>query len=219
MLIDSIRTKIEENRENFTIEEYNILIKILLYSSTKVANISSTYGAYLKKYKKTALVKLKLNSNLLNDLYDCESVSYNKNVLDLQITGDVCYLDPPYNSRKYSSNYFVMESIAKYDKQEVSSGITGIPLKEPIGSSSFTSKKEVTNSFNTLLSKINTKYVFISYNSESLLSKQEMIDILLANSFKNVKVYSQEYKRFKSNKLVDNQLVNLEEYLFSAESI
>jgi hypothetical protein len=46
-----------------------------------------------------------------------------------------------------------------------------------------------------------------------------MIDILLANSFKNVKVYSQEYKRFKSNKLVDNQLVNLEEYLFSAESI
>jgi adenine-specific DNA methylase len=61
--------------------------------------------------------------------------------------------------------------------------------------------------------------VFISYNSESLLSKQEMIDILLANSFKNVKVYSQEYKRFKSNKLVDNQLVNLEEYLFSAESI
>jgi adenine-specific DNA-methyltransferase len=219
MLIDSIRTKIEENRENFTIEEYNILIKILLYSATKVANISSTYGAYLKKYKKTALVKLKLNSNLLDDLYDCELVSYNKNVLDLQITGDVCYLDPPYNSRKYSSNYFVMESIAKYDKQEVSSGITGIPLTEPIGSSSFTSKKEVTNSFNTLLSKINTKYVFISYNSESLLSKQEMIDILLANSFKNVKVYSQEYKRFKSNKLVDNQLVNLEEYLFSAESI
>lgn len=55
-------------------------------------------------------------------------------------------------------------------------------------------------------------------NSESLISNQEMIDILLANSFKNIKVYSQEYKRFKSNKLVDNQSVNLKEYLFSAES-
>lgn len=218
-LIDGIRTKIEENKENFTLEEYNILIKILLYSSTKVANISSTYGAYLKKFKKSALVKLKLEDTLLSDLYDesIKSISYNKNVLDLHITGDVCYLDPPYNSRKYSSNYFVMESIAKYDKQEVSNGITGIPLKEPSGSSSFTSKKEVLNSFNSLLSNIKTKYVFISYNSESLLNKQEMIDILIANSFKNVKVYIQEYKRFKSNKLVDDKKVALEEYLFSAE--
>lgn len=214
-LIDAIRTEIENNKNSFTLEEYNILIKILLYSATKVANISSTYGAFLKKFKKSALVKLKLNDCILNDLYDCNLTSHNKNVLDLQILGDVCYLDPPYNSRKYSSNYFVMESIAKYDKPEVSDGVTGIPLTEPEGSSSFTSKNSVTSSFHTLLSKIKTKYVFISYNSESILNKQEMIDILLANSFKNIKVYTEEYKRFKSNSKTNNNVII--EYIFSAD--
>ena len=221
MLIDSMRTWIEENKDTHTREEYHLLIKILLYACTKVANISSTYGAYLKKFKKSSTVKIKLNTCILEELFDenVEVSCYNDNIQNLkEIKGDVCYLDPPYNTRKYSSNYFVMESIAKYDKAEVSDGVTGIPKVEPKGSSSFCSKMVVKDSFDLLFKKIKTKFIFISYSSDGLLKKQEMLDLLHKNSWNNVKVYEQEYRKFKSNNS-GNQEKSVAEYLFSATSL
>lgn len=218
MLIDSMRTWIEQNKNGYTQEEYHLLIKMVLYACAKVANISSTYGAYLKKYKKTSTVKIKLSTSILKQLFN-EKVKiscYNQDIHNLKdIQGDVCYLDPPYNSRKYSSNYFVMESIAKYDKVEVSKGVTGIPKLEPKGSSSFCSKTLVKDSFDSLLNKIKTKFIFISYSSDGLLKKQEMIDLLHKNKWNNIKVYEKEYRKFKSNNS-GNQEKFVVEYLFSA---
>jgi adenine-specific DNA-methyltransferase len=220
--IDAIRTSINGCKEQCSLEEYNLLIKILLYSSTKVANISSTYGAYLKKYKKTACCDIKYTNSALELLYDEDVIikNYNTDVLELvsknKIDGDVCYLDPPYNSRKYSSNYFVIDSIAKYDNLPVSDGVTGVPLSEPSGSGSFCSKVKVIDSFDKIFSNINTNYIFMSYNSESLVSKDEIVRLLEKNLWKDVKVIEREYKRFKSNNNT-NQKEPLYEYLFCAK--
>lgn len=219
--IDAIRCSIENYKQSCTLEEYNLLIKILLYSSSKVSNISSTYGAYLKKYKKSAVNDIKYTSSALKFLYeDVNIINYNVDILDLvckyDISGDVCYLDPPYNSRKYSSNYFVIDSIAKYDKAPVSDGITGVPLLDTIGSGSFCSKIKVVDSFDKIFSKIRTKYIFMSYNSESLVSKDHIVMLLEKNLWKDVKVIEKEYKRFKSNnKTIQKE--TLYEYLFCAK--
>lgn len=220
--IDSIRTHIEGNKGIFTIQEYNLLLKILLYSSSKVANISSTYGAYLKKYKKSATACLKMEKTAVNSLYTESTVSsYNTDILNFvsfydTVGGEVCYLDPPYNSRKYSSNYFVIEAIAKYDKSPVSNGVTGVPLVETPGSGSFCSKTKAMESFNVIFGKIKTKYLFMSYNSESLLSKEDVVSLLEANGWVDVIAIEEEYKRFKSNSST-NQEEPLKEYLFCAK--
>jgi adenine-specific DNA-methyltransferase len=219
MMIDSIRTYIETNRNNYTDKEYLILLKMFLYSCSKVANISSTYGAYLKKFKKSATQKLKIQ-NVIENKSLSTLKNYNENVLDLvkkiKITGDVCYLDPPYNSRKYSSNYFVIEAIAKYTKEKVSDGITGLPLLEPEGSGDFCLKSKVVNSFNVLFQNINTGYLFMSYSSESLLSREEVIKLLKETGWYDISVKEIEYKRFKSNQLTDCDKI-LYEYLFCAK--
>lgn len=219
MMIDSIRTYIETNKFNYTDKEYLILLKMFLYSCSKIANISSTYGAYLKKFKKSATQKLKIQNVIENKSLSILT-NYNEDVLGLvkkiNIEGDVCYLDPPYNSRKYSSNYFVIEAIAKYTKEKVSDGITGLPLLEPEGSGDFCLKSKVINSFNILFQNIHTNYLFMSYSSESLLKKEEVINLMKSSGWVDVTVKEVEYKRFKSNKLTDQDNI-LYEYLFCAK--
>ena len=218
--IDVILFYINSRIDFYTKEEYYLILKILLYACTKVANISSTYGAYLKKFKKSSLQPLKLSLNSLELLCKCSEVqvsSYCMNVIDflntVDTSGDVCYLDPPYNSRKYSSNYFILESIARNDKPIVSNGITGVPIEEPAGSSIFCSKITVRDAFSHLFSNIKSKYLFLSYNSESLLTKDEMIS-LLKEKWINIKVVETDYKRFKSN--VNSGESTITEYLFCA---
>lgn len=219
--IDVILFYLNSRINFFTKEEYNLLLKILLYACTKVANISSTYGAYLKKFKKSSLQPLKLYLNsvdlLLQDS-DVKIESYCMNVTDfvktIDTTGDICYLDPPYNSRKYSSNYFILESIARNNNPIVSNGVTGVPLVEPAGSNIFCSKITVREAFSTLFLNIKTKYLFLSYNSESLLSKNEIVSLLKTAGWVNVKVVEKEYKRFKSN--MNSGKAMILEYLFCA---
>jgi adenine-specific DNA-methyltransferase len=83
-----------------------------LYACSKVSNISSTYGAFLKKFKKNSLVPLKLQEIDTIPLHDVNVTGMCNSVLNIEeVYGDLCYLDPPYNTRRYSTNYFVIESI------------------------------------------------------------------------------------------------------------
>ena len=118
MKCDAIRKKIELWREEkkITDNEYYFLLTSLLESIDKVANTASVYGAFLKKFKKSALKPIAL---VPADFYinDHDHDVYNKDILEVaKITShDVVYLDPPYNERQYSANYHMLETIAKYD--------------------------------------------------------------------------------------------------------
>jgi adenine-specific DNA-methyltransferase len=75
----------------------------LLESIDKVANTASVYGAFLKKFKKTA-EKLMILKPAEFHLNNNEYKVFNKNINDLilESSHDVVYLDPPYNHRQYS---------------------------------------------------------------------------------------------------------------------
>jgi len=65
-----------------------------------------------------------------------------------------------------------------------------------------------------ILGKIRSKYIFISYSSESVVSKDKMIEILKEN-WTDVRCYEKNYQRFKSNKNSNEmQSKNVVEYLF-----
>jgi len=102
---DGIRSKIEQWKKEklITEDEYYFLLASLLESIDKVANTASVYGAFLKKFKKSA-EKLMILKSAEFYLDDNEHKVYNKNVNDLilESSHDVVYLDPPYNHRQYS---------------------------------------------------------------------------------------------------------------------
>lgn len=214
MKIDAIRIKIEEwFKEGYISEdEYFYLITSLLLAVQKVANISGTYGAFNKfwdprSYKPLTLKFIEVIPSNFNHL------AYNENIFNLleKITCDIAYIDPPYNSRQYIANYHVLETIAKYDNPKIK-GKTGIREYGDKEKSVFCNKKEVHNAFLKLLTGLKTKYVIISYNSEGLLSKDQIIQILEDSVIKKIRFYETPYRRFKSNNNSKRKQVN--EYLF-----
>jgi adenine-specific DNA-methyltransferase len=124
---------------------------------------------------------------------------------------DLVYLDPPYNERQYSKNYFPLNMIAE---DPLSSTTTTLKGKTGIPSNCFLStlcqKKNVANSFDTIVANVKADWIVISYNSESLLSKERMENIL--KKYGTLTIIERPYKRFKSFEY--NKDTDICEYLF-----
>lgn len=124
--------------------------------------------------------------------------AYNQDINRLirDIKGDVLYLDPPYNSRQYCSNYHVLETIARYDNP-VLSGKTG--LRDSSDQKSlFCSKRTVCNAFDDLIRHSDFKYIFLSYNNEGLMSLDTIKDIM--SQYGKYSFYTKEYKGLKQTR-------------------
>lgn len=191
--IDYIRQVIERLKEYLDDDEYKFLLASLVTSADAVSNVPAVYGCFLKNFKQKALKPF-----VFKPIHENTTVSegqvFNMDVLQLpQIHADIVYLDPPYNERQYSKNYFPLNVIIKEPELPLK-GKTGIPSDCFI--SSFCKKSEVQQAFRTTLDKMKAGWVFISYNSESLIPKDDFIKLL--ESYGEVSVVEREYKRFKS---------------------
>jgi len=224
-LIDDIRQKIEvlKEKKEINIEEYYMLLRILLIAVSKISNTSSVYGAFLKKLKKTALKKLTLEIKVLDGLINIDNTYIydirNLDVLDfikelsyIDNEKSITYLDPPYNNRRYDNNYHLLETIARYDNPDIH-GKTG--LRDALNMTNLTSKKDIIINFKKIIEYVNTKYIIISYSTDGLMKKDEIIEILMEYRYRNIKIYEQEYKRFTAKKNVSNAI--LKELLICGE--
>lgn len=195
---DAIRTELEKLLKANKIDEdtYFYYLASLINSIDKYANTASVYGAFLKEIKKSAAKDFSLELLPINK--GPRGKVYNKdiNILVDEISGDVLYLDPPYNERQYCANYHVLETIAKYDYPVVK-GVTGLrDYSEQ--KSAFCSGKTVLDAFENLIKKAKFKYIFLSYNNEGLMSLEQIKDIM--SKYGNYSFYMKSYRRFKANK-------------------
>lgn len=195
---DAIRIELEHLRTADEISEdlYFYYLASLINSIDKYANTASVYGAFLKHIKKSAQKDFVLE--LLPVIPGTPGQVYNEdiNTLVKKIKGDVLYLDPPYNTRQYCSNYHVLETIARYDNPALS-GVTGLRDSED-QKSKFCSKRTVADTFDDLIKNANFKYIFLSYNNEGLMSLDTINEIM--SRYGKYSFYTKEYKRFKADK-------------------
>jgi adenine-specific DNA-methyltransferase len=208
---DAIRQYIETLE--ISREEYYFLLASLLVSIDKVANTACVYGAYLKEFKASSLKKMVLepihkNTDLEPDTHHVTQ-DYAESV---EVKSDVTYLDPPYNQRSYSANYFVLNFIVKYDESIVPRGKTGLIDKNQ---SMFCSKAKIKQAFSDLLGNINSRYVLLSYNNEGLLNEEELREILSKRG--SLKLYKILYNKFKASKKVSGDFVY--EYLWVLDTL
>jgi len=195
--IDAIRTQIKKWYEHKKINDnlYYFLLASLVESADKVANTASVYGAFLKHIKKSAQKELVLKSaDFIINNNSHQVFNEDSNKLIKKISGDILYLDPPYNQRQYGSNYHLLNTIAKYDTF-IPKGKTG--LRE-YNRSKYCQKQEVKQSFKELIKNANFKYIFLSYNNEGLMSKEEIKEIM--QEFGEYSLKTKEYQRFRADK-------------------
>lgn len=219
--IDVARRAIEAMREELTDDEHAFLVASLLVSADMVSNVASVYGCYLKSFKKSALKPITLHP--IHTLENAgEGRCMNVNALDGSLYEtrqyDVIYVDPPYNERQYSKNYFPLNAIAsppsKDDAFAITDGSkTGIPKECYI--SPFCRKAMVRDAFRTLVghaAKQSIPHVMISYSSEAFVPKDDMLEIL--GEFGSVVLHQREHKRFKSYEYNSKDIKTVHEYMF-----
>lgn len=197
MLCDAIRNELEKLRFNKDIDEgtYFYYLASLINSIDKYANTASVYGAYLKHVKKSAAKPFKLE--LLPVIDGEKGKVYNEDINKLikTVEGDVLYLDPPYNSRQYSSNYHVLETISRYDNP-ILIGKTGL-RDSTSQKSKYCSKRTVVDMFEDLIKRAKFKYIFLSYNNEGLMDLNTIKNIM--SKYGKYIIFTKDYKRFKAD--------------------
>lgn len=215
--IDLIRVQIENwyNDSLINEDEYFYLLTCLIEAVPFVSNITGVYGAYLKHWDKRALNNLELkNVDLSINNSVGQAFNEDSNKLIENIKTDLAYFDPPYNQRQYLPNYHVLETIAKYDSPKIK-GVTGLrDYSEQ--KSDYCKKDSVFNAFEDLIKNTNSRHIIFSYNTEGLLSHDEIISILEKYGKKNTVDYKFiDYKRYKNAQTNKNK--NLKEVLYFVE--
>lgn len=199
MRIDFIREKIQQwLRENIIDEnEFLVLLVSLIDAADFVANISGTYGAYLKIWRSMALKDIKLlPPNITNNHLNNKSFQLDSNAFVRELSGDIVYIDPPYNHRQYAPNFHFLESLAVWDKQELKGkgGLRDYKHQKSL----YCQKGKAMEVFSDLISNIRSQYIILSYNNEGIISREHILKTL--NAIGQVKEYTTHYRRFRTEK-------------------
>lgn len=197
---DAIRQTLEQWRADELLDEaeYFYLLCSLLEAIDQVANTASVYGAFLKRFKASALRPLTLRPLALvppvnEHSAHCQVFHRDANELIREIECDVLYLDPPYNHRQYGANYHVLETIAVYDQPELA-GVTGL---RAYPRSRYCQAKEAAEALEDLIVNARTKHILLSYNDEGVLSLAEIERILRRRG--QLQTFQTAYHRFKAD--------------------
>jgi len=196
--IDAIRNRVQFWKDSDWIneEEFFILLASLIDAADFVANISGTYGAFLKIWRSMALKSLNLLlPNLIESKFDHEIHLDDANKLIRIIKCDILYLDPPYNTRQYAANFHVLETIAKWDNPKIY-GKTGLrPYNGQKSDYNINGKCE--EKFTDLIKNADCEYILMSYNNEGIIREKVIKEVLSEKG--KLKIFTQPYRRFRTD--------------------
>lgn len=215
--IDTNRTLFEEwkNEGLITELEYYYLLTSLLQAINLVSNVPGTYAAYLKTWDKRALNPLVLQPiEIIKSNNNNKAYKRNANDIISYISPDILYLDPPYNSRQYASNYFILELVAEgwFDSVPEIYGETGMRKYEN-QKSDYASKSKALSAMQDLISKsLKSKCILLSYSNEGIIPIYKLQETL--EKIGKVTIYRQNHKRYKSINQTEGDPKETTEFLF-----
>lgn len=204
--IDGIRKGIRNLAASGSINtvEHSVLLHHLILATNKVANISGTYGYFLRKLTRPALQPLEFSPLKFEQTPGVHTVLQAKvEELSSTLRVDAVYLDPPYTKRQYAGNYHILETLARED-EPIAVGDGGLrPWAEQ--SSDFCYRRNAGQAFRKTLTQLQVPHVFVSYSEDGQVQKDELFSIL--SEFGKVTVHEQPHVRYRSNDRVKSGTV------------
>ena len=183
--------------------ERAILITSLLYAIDKIANTVGHYDAFRKNGDLDKCLILSYpnltDSNSGNKIFNEDANSLSK-----RVSADICYIDPPYNSRQYCDAYHFLENVAGNLKNEVFG--TACKMDRSALKSDYC-KANAKEAFRDLINNLNCKYILLSYSntakkanarSNAKIDDEDILEIL--NKKGITKVFTTEFNPFSTGK-------------------
>ena len=209
--IDFIRETIDIwfKEEKISLDEHDYLLACLLESVSKVSNVAGVYAAFLRTWDSRAIKPMQfIKVESINEPSHKNNIVYNEKSETIieKISGDILYLDPPYTSTQYISQYHVLETIAKNDKPEHH----GVGAHRDNGDqiSMWSKKYCVYEELYKVLSKANFKYIVMSYSDAGLMSKKYIEAVFKRFCGNNFKAYSISFIKYKNTRAVIREAIN-----------
>jgi adenine-specific DNA-methyltransferase len=196
--LDAMRTLIRNWVSDGDIDgtEEHLLLADLMQAANGVANISGTYGCFLKDWTSTALRSVSIVPRLLPRRTTDVNASV-EDVFSVQTTPkDTVYFDPPYTKRQYSAYYHLLETLHAGDSPEVR-GVTGLrPWRTK--ASEFSYKTRALDALTRLLLGTAASRVLLSYSNEGHVHQSHLVNALTEAG--TVTLHSiQEIGRYRPN--------------------
>lgn len=203
-------------------EEKSYLIYCLIEAVSKVSNVAGVYSACLKTWDSRALKEMSfapiktISSRYKNSVYCIDA-----NKLIDEISGDILYIDPPYTSTQYNSQYHVLETIARND----SPAVHGVGRHRDNDRLSLWCKKGfVEFEFENIIKKAKFRHIIFSYSDKGLMSKKFIECVMKRYAkdgsyiFKKINYSKYQSSRSKKREAADKDKTNIHyEYLFYIE--
>lgn len=215
-MIGYARDEIEKRRPGLTEKEYHVLLASLIYSADCIANTTGQFEAYRKNTKEYKAFEMR---PVMAKCYQTVSIyKEDANELARKVKSDIVYLDPPYNSRQYSSLYHVLENLAKWDKPLLYKD-TAKPLT--LGNKSQYCTRNALAAFRDLVTAIDARYIVVSYsntyNAKSMTSNNKMTLEQIRQTMElrgSTKMFTKDYNAYNAGK---TDIDNHKEVLFITE--
>src|SRR6056297_1803414 len=194
---------------------HDLLLALLLYQAATHVNTSGVFKAYHKGFgghSRDALGRIMAPMQLeypvlIDGPAECEVLQLNAADFLSQRSGDLCYLDPPYNIHQYGSNYHLLNTIARWDFPPVNEAIgtdgrlvskAGIRPDWQETRSDFCSRAKAPQALRDVLEAADARWLVLSYNSEGIIPMEQLMEILSAAG--RVEINSLDYITYRGGR-------------------
>jgi adenine-specific DNA-methyltransferase len=197
--IDAIREAIAT--KSLPPELEAVLLTSLMEAADRVDSTTGLQMAYLKSWAPRAHNDLELRlPHLLDRAPSGKGEAFCLDAFQAvtALSGDIAYVDPPYNQHSYLRNYHVWESLVVWDKPEVY-GTACKRVDCRTRRSVFNSRPRFRAAFSRLIESIQAPALVVSFNNEGYLSRAEIEAILSRRGC--VTVVESDYSRYVGAKI------------------
>jgi adenine-specific DNA-methyltransferase len=220
LVIDAVRQRIEEMYPGTpegekAFREKAALLAPLLYEAATHTNTSGVFkachrgfGGHGKDALRRIMAGIRVRPPVLIDSPALSTVACMDARLFLSGRGaDICYLDPPYAAHQYGSNYFMLNTIARWDRPPVSEERgpegrllhkAGIREDWTRTRSAFCYPDTALPALREVVAAADCRWLVVSYSNEGLIGLEELCDLLAGMG--SLALYSTGYVKYPGGK-------------------
>jgi adenine-specific DNA-methyltransferase len=192
--VDAMREWIKQ--QDLELELEAVVLVSLMEAADRVDSTTGVQMAYLKKWAARAHNDIELRLPKL--LPRASSGKGMANQMEAQeaaqsLTGDIGYLDPPYNQHKYVGNYHIWETLVQWDHPEAY-GIARKRIDCRDRKSAFNSKPRILEAMRGVVRNLDVSHLVVSFSNEGYIKKEDMVNLLSDRG--EVFVMEQDFKRY-----------------------